>query len=382
MFLPNNWTIAEILALSLVPRMRSVDLRRLVEEYASLAALLQAAPAELVKAKVFSASAEQDSLFAESRIASRSASSVYDALMNDAALQIQTCEREGVVMTSFWNEEYPALLKTIFYPPTLLYVRGTLQPPDAAAIAIVGTRHCTDYGRMAAEQYALAFAEAGIVVVSGLATGVDSFSHKAAVKAGGTTYAVIASGIDCISPQISAALAREISSGKGAIVSEYPCGTGAQRAYFPRRNRIITGISKGVVVVESGEKGGSLITARFALDENRELFAIPGRIYSERSKGANILIQRSEARLTLSPNDVLQTLGFAELVQERSEAAPELSALERSIYKELTGDPIHIETLAERTGASVQDLLFVLLELEFRGLVRQMAGKQFMRLGT
>jgi DNA processing protein len=235
---------------------------------------------------------------------------------------------------------------------------------------------------MAAEQYAMTFAQAGITVVSGLATGIDSFAHKAAVKAGGATYAVIASGIDCISPQLSSALAREISSGKGAIVSEYPCGTGAQRAYFPRRNRIITGISKGVVVVESGEKGGSLITARFALDENRELFAIPGRIYSERSKGTNELIQRSEARLTLSPNDVLTTLGFAELASQLTEAAPELSALERSIYKELTGDPIHIETLAERTGASVQDLLFVLLELEFRGLVRQMAGKQFMRLGT
>jgi DNA processing protein len=378
MFIPNQWTLEEVLALSLVPRMKAVDLRRLVEEYDSLTALLLAAPNELVKAKIFSASTEQDTLFA----GSRSASSVYDALMQEAAAQMLVCKREDVQICSYWNEEYPALLKKIFYPPTLVYVRGDLQPSDAAAIAIVGTRHCTDYGRMVAEQYAIGFAQAGIVVVSGLATGIDSFAHKAAVKAGGTTYAVIASGIDCISPQLSAALANEISGGKGAIVSEYPCGMGAQRAYFPRRNRIITGISKGVVVVESGEKGGSLITARFALDENRELFAVPGRIYSERSKGTNLLIQRSEARLTLSSNDVLVTLGFAAGGAQSVEAAPELNPLERSIYNALTGDPIHIETLAERTNASVQDLLFVLLELEFRGLVRQMAGKQFMRLGT
>jgi DNA processing protein len=274
------------------------------------------------------------------------------------------------------------LLKQIFYPPTLLYVRGTLSPTESHSIGIVGTRHCTDYGRMAAEQYATRFAEAGITVVSGLAMGIDTFAHKASLKAGGTTYAVIASGIDKISPQYAASLAREISSGRGAILSEYPCGVAAQPAYFPRRNRIITGLSEAILVVESGEKGGSLITARFALDENRELFAIPGRIYSERSKGANLLIQRSEARLTLTPDDMLAALGIEIATKEGAEAASELDALERSIYNALSGDPIHIETLAERTGAPVQDLLFVLLQLEFKGFVRQLAGKQFMRLGT
>lgn len=389
------WSLAEILALSLVPKMRSVDLRRFVEEYASLTALLKAMPPELRKAKLFDAAqqaastliTEQDSLFPVSSSTRRTAASVYDALLSEAHAQEQQCASEDVRIVSYWDEEYPPLLKQIFYPPTLLYVRGTLQSGEAESgeahsIGIVGTRHCTDYGRMAAEQYAARFAEAGITVVSGLATGIDTFAHKASLRAGGATYAVIASGIDKISPQYSASFAREISSGRGAVISEYPCGTAAQRAYFPRRNRIITGLSEAILVVESGEKGGSLITARFALDENRELFAIPGRIYSERSKGANLLIQRSEARLTLTPNDMLAALNIEVPVQDSAEGASELDALERSIYNALSGDPIHIETLAERTGASVQDLLFVLLQLEFKGFVRQLAGKQFMRLGT
>lgn len=382
------WSNEEILALSLVPKMRSVDLRHFVENHSSLTSLLQTSPPELKKAKLFlsaeheiTSELQQDNLFEGQAISRRTVSSVYDELMQNAHTQQQLCTLEDVRIVSFWDEEYPALLKEIFYPPTLLYVRGTLQTSDAMAIGIVGTRHCTDYGRMAAEQYAARFAESGLIIVSGLATGIDTFAHRAALRTNGTTYSVIASGIDRISPQSASSLAKEISGGKGAILSEYPCGVGAQRAYFPRRNRIITGISKAVLVVESGEKGGSLITARFALDENRELFAIPGRIYSERSAGANILIQRSEARLTLTPEDMMKALDIP-FIPKTGSAEPELDGLERSIYKELSGDPIHIETLAERTGASVQDLLFVLLQLEFRGLVRQLAGKQFMRLGT
>lgn len=384
------WSLDDILALSLVPKMRSVDLRRFVEEYASLSALLHAQPPELKKAKIFESHTAQDSLFGYSveqgnttlPSKTRSAASVYDELLLTAEVQKQLCATEDVRIVSYWDEAYPPLLKQIFYPPTLLYVRGTMPSSEVTTVGMVGTRHCTDYGRMAAEHYATAFAEAGVTVVSGLATGVDTFSHRASLKAGGSTIAVIASGIDKISPQSAAHLAEEMSGKKGAVVSEYPCGVAAQRAYFPRRNRIITGLSRAIVVVESGERGGSLITARFAMDENRELFAIPGRIYSERSRGTNILIQRSEARLTLTPQDVLETLGVEYARQTSSEDATELDEGEKRVLAALSGDPIHIETLAERTGTSVQDLLFILLELEFKGMVRQLAGKQFMRLGT
>lgn len=369
--LPHHWTLDEVLALSLVPRIKSVDLRHLAERYVSLEALLHAAPAEIHKARIAS-----DTLFSGTVTAS--------SLMEAAHKQHELCNSQQVRIVSFWDDDYPALLKEIFYPPTLLYVRGNLQAPDAAAVAIVGTRHCTDYGKMVTEQYAEYCAASGIIVVSGLATGVDTFAHKATLAKGGITYAVIASGIDKISPNISAQRAREISE-SGAVVSEYPCGTVAQPAYFPRRNRIISGIAQGTLVVESGERGGSLITAQFAIDQNRELFAVPGRIYSERSKGTNLLLQRSQAQLTLTPHDMLQTLGFAgkesssSAQSATSEAPAELDGLERSIYKELDGDPIHIEALSTRTGLAAQDLLVPLLELEFKGLVRQLAGKQFMR---
>lgn len=365
--LPHNWTLNDVLALSLVPRIKSVDLRNLVERYASLDALLQAAPSEIQKARITS-----DTLFTSTTSAS---------LLEAANKQQELCNNHTVRVVSFWDDDYPQLLKEIFYPPTLLYVRGRLQAPDAAAVAIVGTRRCTDYGKMVTEQYAEYCAASRVIVVSGLATGVDTFAHKATLAKGGTTYAVIASGIDKISPNISAQRALEIAE-SGAVISEYPCGTVAQPAYFPRRNRIISGIAQATLVVESGERGGSLITAQFAIDQNRELFAIPGRIYSERSKGTNLLLQRSQAQLTLTPHDMLQALGFVGKETSHAtstEAPPELSALENSIYKELDGDPIHIEALSARTGLAVQDLLVILLELEFKGLVRQLAGKQFMR---
>jgi DNA processing protein len=367
MSLPNHWTLDEILALSLVPRLKAVDLRNMVECYASLEALLQAAPPELKKAQILT-----DTLFTATTAAT---------LLEKSAEQREFCERENVQIVAFWDDNYPALLREIFYPPTLLYVRGSLQVPDAAAVAIVGTRHCTDYGKMVAEQYAEYCAESGVVVVSGLATGVDTFAHKATLAKGGITYAVIASGIDKINSGTATYLARDIAA-SGAILSEYPCGTPALPAYFPRRNRIISGVAQGTLVVESGEKGGSLITAQFTIDQNRELFAVPGRIHSERSKGTNTLLQRSQAQLTLSPYDMLQTLGLLPVdatANSSKQALPQLSKLEEAIYKELDGDPIHIEALSARTRLSVQDLLVLLLDLEFKGVVRQLAGKQFMR---
>jgi DNA processing protein len=368
--LPNSWTLDDVLALSLHPQTKARDARSLVERYASLEALLHSAPEELSKAR-----ATNGSLFAAAQV---------DELRRNAAQQRELCAQSGVQTISFWDDEYPALLKEIYYPPTFLFVRGRLQPPDAAAVAIVGTRHCTDYGKMVAEQYAEYCARMGVVMVSGMATGIDAYAHKAVVKSGGVTYAVIASGIDKINPGAARRLADEICErGGGAIISEYPMGTPALPAYFPRRNRIISGIAKGTLVVQSGEKGGSLITAQFALDQNRELFAVPGGIYSERSKGANRLIQRSQAHLTLTPEDMFQTLGFAtktaadaSFVAETSE----LSAVEVGVYKELAdGDPIHIEALALKTGLLVQDLLVILLQLELKGKVRQLAGKQFMK---
>jgi DNA processing protein len=375
--LPHSWKREDVLGLSLLPRVKAVSVRAAVERYASLDELIDAAPPEF----------EQVGIIRGSLFPSRILGNIH-AL---AAEQLERCAARNARFITLWDEEYPALLRHIYYPPAVLYVRGNLQAADAAAVSMVGTRHCTDYGRVAAEQYATAFAQAGVVVVSGLAIGVDSYVHKAALAAEGVTYAVIASGVDKISSSHAEKIAQEISE-RGAVLSEYPCGVAALPAYFPQRNRIISGISKAVVVVESGEKGGSLITARFALDQDRELFAIPGKIFSERSRGTNLLIQRTQAQLTLDPNDVLQALGWKQHQNSSASntsfptqpAQPELSfdftPDEQQVYALLGSEPIHIDEIAARSGLAIGDLLVVMLELEFKNAARQLAGKQFVKM--
>ncbi len=366
--LPNHWTHEDIWGLSLVPRMKMVRLKQWVEEYSSLEHLLDDAPEELLQMGI-----ARGSLF-QSRVAGN--------IRELAAKQHERCQAQNIRTITFWDDEYPAHLQHIFYPPVLLYVRGVLQKRDAAAISIVGTRHCTDYGKLTAERYADAFARSRVVVVSGLAMGVDTIVHKAVVAARGVTYAVVASGLDKLN-SYNEQLAQAIDAAGGAVLSEYPCGTAALPAYFPQRNRIISGISQATVVIESGEKGGSLITAKFALDQNRELFAVPGRISSDKSRGTNLLIQRSQAYLTLAPDDVLSTLGWADKGASSASAAPlldePLSAVEQRVYDVLSLEPIQIDALALASQVPVHELLVVLLELEFKGYVRQLPGKQFLR---
>jgi DNA processing protein len=380
--IPNSWTREDVLGLSLLPRVKAIAVRGAVERFAGLEAMIEAAPPEFEHVGII-----RGSLFP---------SRVIDNIRDLAAEQLERCAARKVQIITLWDEEYPAMLRHIYYPPVVLYVRGALQASDAATIGMVGTRHCTDYGRIAAEQYATVFVQAGVVVVSGLAMGIDSYVHKAVLAAQGVTYAVIASGVDKISSSQAEKVAQEISE-QGAVVSEYPCGTAATQAYFPQRNRIISGIAKAIVVVESGEKGGSLITARFALDQNRELFAIPGKIFSERSRGTNLLIQRTQAQLTLDPNDVLAALGWkphSTLPPTASAATQQASASqaaqpqlafeftpdEQRVYELLSDVPMHIDEIATHSGLAMGDLLVVMLEMEFKNAVRQLAGKQFVKV--
>lgn len=293
--------------------------------------------------------------------------------------QMQCCTKHGAQILTIWDDRYPALLARISYPPAVLYVHGGLQSADAIGIAIVGTRRNTQYGKLTTERFAERFANAGCVVVSGLATGIDTAAHQQTLRSGGTTYAVIASGLDCISPHYARNLAGEIAARGGAVVSEYPFGTKALPAYFPQRNRIISGISRAVVVVESGVKGGSLLTAQFAADESRDLYAVPGNITSEKSEGTNRLIQKQMAQPALSPEQVLADIGIA--------AAPRQTivhtfsnSIEERIYSALTLEPQHADDIAEQLGININEVLVNLLMLEFRGIIRQLAGKQFVRL--
>lgn len=356
-----------ILALGVVPGMTLETLRNLIERNISFEELLSASDEELVRWKVKATSVR----------------SLRDPApyLKEAERQIRRAEEFGATIIQYPDKTYPAALREIWAAPITLYVWGELHKEDERGIGVVGTRGASVYGRITTEKYAKAFVGAGVTVVSGLARGVDTYAHTAAIQSGGRTFAVIASGLDRIQPSISAGLAKQISQ-QGAVITEYPFGVKAMPAYFPQRNRIISGLCKGTVVVESGEKGGALITARFALDQNREVFAVPGPISSPKSAGTNNLIRTDRARLTQTPEDVLDALGYHIPLPDNAKAASttqNLSLFEQQVYDLLSGEPTYADDLCERSGLSPSDLLVTLLNLEFKGLARQMAGKMFLR---
>ncbi len=302
------------------------------------------------------------------------------ALVED---QLGRAEQHGVTLLPAWDARFPRLLRQIYDPPAFLWLRGTLTPADGRAVAIVGTRRSSDYGRRMARDFAGALAERGLTVVSGLAYGIDAAAHQGALEAGGRTLAVLGSGADRIYPAKHGSLAREIAA-QGAVVSEYPLGAAPDAPNFPRRNRIISGLSLGTLVVEAYETGGALITARMAVEQNREVFALPSPVHSRSGAGANRLIQRGHAKLVLTVDDVLEELGLLEpslgVAAPGPAAPPEgLSSIEQQLYDVLEAAPQHIDAICQKTGHDPSTALVYLLSLEFKGLVRQMAGKQFFR---
>lgn len=302
----------------------------------------------------------------------------YDEAERQRSVAAERCDR----IITIADDDYPAALRQIWSAPIALYVRGALLPEDERAIAIVGTRNGSVYGKITAERYAREITRAGVAVVSGLARGVDMWAHKAAMEGRGRTIAVVASGLDMIQPMAAAALAERIA-GQGAIVTEYPFGARAQRSYFPQRNRIISGITRATLVVESDERGGAMITARYALDQNRDVFAVPGPIGSPKSRGTNELIRTDRARLTQTPDDLLEALGYRVAPPEGMAAEPAaalgLSLFEQKVHDILGAEPRHIDEIGIHAGLAPGELMVTLLSLEFKGLVRQMAGKMFLR---
>jgi DNA processing protein len=303
----------------------------------------------------------------------------------ESVRQLDLAEKHDIKLISIWDAEYPSLLKEIYSAPPLLFVKGNLQTPSANCVSIVGTRKCSNYGRINTERFAEFFSKRNIIVVSGLAYGIDSIAHNSVVNSGGTTYAVIASGIDKLSPSTSVKNAERIIETGGAIISTYMCGTPALPAYFLQRNRIIAGISKATLVVESRIKGGSLNTAKFARDENRELYAMPGNITSPNSEGTNDLISRGLALLAYSPEQIYKELSFAEQENLSTEDiatrnSPQINFTnenEKIIYENLSYEPIHVDQLTEKCKIDISTILVNLLNLEFSGAVKQLPGKYY-----
>lgn len=283
----------------------------------------------------------------------------------------------GRVIT-VWDKEYPSILKKIFDPPLLLYVKGSFEVQDDSSIAVVGTRKPTNYGIIQCERITEGLILKGITIVSGLARGIDSIAHSTALKNKGRTIAVIGSGLDVIYPPENRRLFNEISA-NGAVISEFPPGTKPDAQNFPRRNRIISGISLGTLIIETGLSGGAMQTAALALDQNREVFAVPGNLQVKQSEGTNRIIQRGEAKLIKDAEDVIVELELKLPFVTKTLSKPkmDLTLFEEKIINSLIEKELHIDEISLSTTIPVSDCLVNLLSLEFKGMVKQLPGKVF-----
>jgi len=290
--------------------------------------------------------------------------------------EMEKLERYKVKVLIYEDTSYPARLKEIYDYPPVLYVRGNLPSQDEPSLAIVGTRRPTIYGRQVTEEVVTDLVQSGITIVSGLARGIDSVAHRAALDAGGETIAVFASGLDIVYPAENAKLAQAIME-HGALISEYPLGVKPRAENFPLRNRIMSGLSLGVLVVEAGERSGALITAFQALEQNREVFAIPGSILSPASKGTNHLIQEG-ARLVRNCADILGDLNLIMVTQqlEIKEFSP-ASEAESLILKQLTPEPSYIDEICRRSGLTMPEVSSTLAILELKGVAKQVGNMNY-----
>lgn len=294
--------------------------------------------------------------------------------------ELEAISRLGLKVLTLADPGYPRPLRGLAAPPPVLYLLGDYQERDELAIALVGTRSSTPYGRMVAEQLAKGLAELGLTIVSGLALGIDTAAHRGALAAGGRTIAVLGSGFARPYPQQNLRLMREIAA-SGAVFSEFPLQTEPDRWNFPRRNRIISGLSRGVVVVEAPERSGALITARLALDQGREVFAVPGRITDEASRGVHQLI-KAGAKLVEAVEDIIEEFPDlrAVLAAPRAKARPELTPLEERLLSALDWEPLHFDEILEATGLSHAELAHGLLQLQLKDLIKEFPGKRYAKL--
>jgi DNA processing protein len=285
-------------------------------------------------------------------------------------------QAQGIQVLTWKDESYPNLLKEIDQPPPVLYVRGSLLATDSTSVAIVGTRRITSYGRQVADELAAYLAHNGVTVVSGLARGVDALAHDSALKAGGRTIAVLGSGVDIIYPPENFRLA-ELIMKQGGVISDYPPGTQPEGSNFPPRNRIISGMTLATVVIEAGEKSGALITAAFAVEQGRDVLAVPGTIHAPQSKGCNRLIQLG-ARPMLQVQDVLDAIDFAH-VQENKHARTLLPSdeMEASLLQILGDETLQIDEIGLRSGLPIEKVSATLVLMELKGMVNQLGGMSY-----
>ncbi len=351
------------LAFSNVRGIGAVRFRKLLNFFGELSAAWQADRSQLINAGLTDKAADQ---VLETR------KSISPELLED------DLKRKGIKYLTWNSSQYPRYLLEIAQPPPVLYFIGEINPADDLAIAIVGTRNVTKYGRQITRDTAAYMAGNGITVVSGLARGVDGIAHQAAIEAGGRTFAVLGSGVDVIYPPDHRKLAREISQ-HGALISDYPPGTKPDGINFPPRNRIISGLSRGTVVIEAGERSGALITAKFALEQGRDIFAVPGSVLSQMSKGTNQLIAEGATPMT-NPVIITDTLNLARTGKERKTEKIDISPIEQNILRILGDESMHIDEICARTSLSIEKLTAELTMMELKGVVQRENGMEYQRV--
>lgn len=347
----------------MTPGIGNAKLRSLIEYFGSAKSVWQADNSDIVASKCLTQS-DCECLFSQ-----RKKLDVVEGLA-------EKWEKQEIKLCSYFEESYPSQLKDIFHPPMLLYYRGNFTCNENN-IAIVGARKASPYGKNVAESLAKDLAKAGVTIISGAARGIDTASHRGALDAKGKTIAVLGCGVDIVYPAENRSLFCEIVDKGGAIVSEFAPGTAPLAKNFPARNRIISGLSNGVVVVEAAVKSGSLITAEFALSEGRDVFAVPGSVFSPLSGGCHTLIKQG-AKLIEDAKDILNE--YTIQYRLKKEDVLQLSEEEKLVYQTLSEDrPLTIEDIILRTRSSASHIAFVILQLELRGLVKECAPHCYVR---
>lgn len=350
--------LASWLALSQIPGLGNANLRRLLQAFGSPSVILSTPAATL---KQFVRPAIANAIFNQTSVDFLAPISVW---LDDPLNHIITLA----------DSEYPQALLNIPDPPLLLYVKGRLDLLNHSSLAVVGSRNATTQGVLNAAAFAQSVSEAGLCIVSGMAHGIDTAAHHGGLRGCGSSIAIVGTGLDKVYPAANRELAHQLAQ-NGALISEFPLGTPPLAHNFPRRNRIISGLSLGCLIVEASVQSGSLITARMALEQDREVFAIPGSIHTPQSKGCHALIKQG-AKLVENPHDILDELGWfssaTKLRSSNQEAHP--------IFAHLGFDPLDIDSLSQLSGLTIEALSAILLQLELDGQVTTLAGGMYQRI--
>jgi DNA processing protein len=352
------------LGFNLIKGIGAVRMHGLVAYFGDLEAAWNATPAELTQAGL------------GAKLVERVVSARQGVDLDQVCARI---EAQGIQILTWVDEAYPSRLREIDQPPPVLYIRGEYLQDDLFAVAIVGTRKVTPYGRQVTEEIASFLASNGITVVSGLARGVDAIAHQAALRTGGRTIGVLGSGVDKIYPPEHRALAGQMME-RGAIISDYAVGTPPDASNFPPRNRIISGLSLAVVVIEAAETSGALITAEFAAEQGREIFAVPGSILAPQSKGTNRLIQNGALPL-LTPDDLMQALDLTRIGEQKT-ARKILPAdeTEARVLGVLGSEPMHVDEIRNQANLPIEKVSATLALMELKGMVRQVGGMNYVAM--